>query len=419
MPHIDIHETELSNGLRIVVCPDNSAPVLTVQVTYHVGSFNEDPNRTGLAHLFEHLMFDNVTEGGSKTYDLMCAKAGGTNNAYTIYDHTAYHISLPKHQLDVGLWLEAERMRSFQISEHALTTQRNVVLEEIKQQVMNQPYARWMFATDEAAYTKDCHYNWHVYGEVDHVANTSMDDARSFFERYYAPDNAVLCVAGDCDPDDVFMRAEREFGSIPRAPKPPSRPEFKPEQRVFGTHVVEKDSVPTAATFMSVHLPGQCDDEILVADLANSFIGVGKASILYRELVKRQHLATHAASFIDRRAHGSLLTMIVYAIDESTTPDALAEAAEKALKGAIVSQEDMRRIVNRQRTALAMELQRTDGVADSVAFYKTFKGDAGEVNRLLDKYSQIQLVDVQEMVNRIARRQEWVRVDIVPNTWGN
>ena len=415
MSHIDIHQQTLANGLRVIVCPDHSAPILTVNVMYHVGSFDEQPHRTGLAHLFEHLMFDNTSTGMEKQYERLSARAGATSNAYTNYDQTAYHITLPKHQLDIGLWLEAERMRSFQIDERSLITQRKVVIEEIKQQVLNQPYARWQFATDAAAYASDCHYSWHVYGDPDHVANTSMDDARDFYQRFYTPDNAVLCVAGDCEPEDVYARANAQFGSIPRAPQPPTRTTINVAQLKHGVHSIEKDSVPTAAIFVSVHMPGQCHDEILVADLVSSLIGVGRASILYRELVKNRRIASTTASFIDRRAQSSLLTIIIYAIDENVSPDMLADALESVLQGASVSQADLSRVVNRQRTALAMELQRTDGVADSVNFYATFKNDPNEVNNLLQKYSAVKLEEVNALMTRVANKDQWIRVDIIPN----
>ena len=136
MATIEIHRTTLSNGLRVVVCPDHASPNVTVDVMYHVGSFDERPDRTGLAHLFEHLMFDNTTTGVLKQYDTLCTKAGGSNNAYTTYDYTNYYINLPAHQAELGFWLEAERMKAFMITDHALETQRSVVIEEINQNVI-------------------------------------------------------------------------------------------------------------------------------------------------------------------------------------------------------------------------------------------------------------------------------------------
>jgi zinc protease len=336
MPNITIQETVLDNGLRVVLCPKDSMPIVTVNVTYRVGSHDEEKRRTGLAHLFEHLMFDNNSTGTSKQFDVLCAKAGGTNNAYTSYDQTVYHVTLPSHQLDLGLWLEAERMRQFQITDQALGTQRSVVLEEIKQQVLDQPYGKWLFATDKAAYDPQCHYSWHVYGDPEHVAATTMDDARSFYERFYRPDNAVLCVAGTFDADQALESIHRIFGSIPRSVEPPTRPTFDETFRRAG-HVVIPDAVSVPAIFVSVHMPGQSSDAILAADLANSFLGVGNASLLHTDLVKKRGISAHAASYVDRREHSSLLVMITYAMDPFVTADQMADALESSLKGAVVS----------------------------------------------------------------------------------
>ena len=254
--NVSIHEKTLENGLRVIVCPDHGAPVLTVNVIYKVGSFDEDHTRTGLAHLFEHLMFDNTSTGMDKQYDIMCAKAGGSNNAYTTYDHTTYYITLPSHQIDLGLWLEAERMRSFSITDKALATQRSVVIEEIKQNVMNQPYMRWVFAMQKAAFKAGSGYSWDTYGDPAHVASTTLDDASGFHARFYNPANAVLVIAGDTTPEEAFAKAEEQFGSIPKPEVSPTRSAFTLDDRLYGTHLTEPDSVPSSASYISVHMPG-------------------------------------------------------------------------------------------------------------------------------------------------------------------
>lgn len=414
MPKIDLHEHRLSNGLRVIICPDHSSSVVTVHVTYHVGSYDEDPSRTGLAHLFEHLMFDNTSTGISKQYDLYCTKAGGTNNAYTTYDHTAYHISLPAHQLELGLWLEAERMRMFSIDEQDLSTQQSVVLEEIKQNVENQPYMRWMPAMDKAAFATDSHYSWNVYGATDHVAAVTMEDASAFYHRYYRPGNAVLVVAGDCDPQGTLDLIQRIFGEISGGHAPIDRTPFDQSQRRTGVHVTERDAVPTSAVFVSVHGSSVMDPAMYDVDLAASLLGIGKSSYLYRHLVSKKRIASHAGAFVDRRTHDSLLTFYAYGIDGSVSADHLADEIHAAIDGVSVTDENMRKVVNRQRTALAMELQRSGGVADSVAYHATFFDDPGMVNDLLDRYAERPQEAVASVVETAKQRDRWVRVDIVP-----
>ena len=414
MPRISLNERVLSNGLRVIVCPDHGAPVVTVNVIYHVGSYDERSNKTGLAHLFEHLMFDNTSTGMEKQYDSYCTKAGGTNNAYTTYDHTTYYINLPAHQLDLGLWLEAERMRMFAITDHALQTQRSVVIEEIKQNVENQPYAKWHFALDRTAYTLPCSYAWNVYGTAEHVASVSLDDAKDFYQRFYQPGNAVLVIAGDVDVEHAFAKAEAHFGPIAGSAVAPVRNVFDPAHRQFGSHTIEPDEVPVPAVYLATHLPPLNTDEMYDADLAASFLGAGHSSILYRDLVAGSRIASHAGAFIDRRAHSSLLIQYAYATQPDVTADQLAEALGESVRKARVTGDVFTKVVNRQKTAIAAEFQRTSGVADSVGYHATFYGDASEVNNLLDKYGARTSESIQSIVDAVADVEKAARIDIVP-----
>jgi len=416
MPTVDIHRRTLSNGLRVVVCPDHGAPTVTVNVTYRVGSHDEWPARTGLAHLFEHLMFDNTSTGLEKQYDLYCTKAGGSNNAYTTFDHTTYFINLPSHQVELGFWLEAERMRDFMITEHALTTQKSVVIEEIKQNVENQPYGRWRTATEEAAYTPDCHYHWEVYGSSEHVASVSMDDARTFYEKYYRPSNAALVVAGDVTPDVAFDMAERHFGHIVSPSASIERTAYEDAWRVSGAHSVVPDAVPMPAVFISFHMPGFFDTASYSAEIAAMVLGSGRTSPLYKHLVNDLRIASSAMAFFDRRANTSLLTIYAHANEESVTADQLAAAVMEAIQGYTCTEEDFEKASNRIRTALAAEIQRNEGVADSVASYTVFFDDPGLVNTVLDNYTAQTRESVQAMIDRCRSIDDGIRVDVVPNT---
>lgn len=416
MPKINLHERTLSNGLRVIVCPDHGAPVITVNVIYHVGSFDERSNKTGLAHLFEHLMFDNTSTGMDKQYDTYCTKAGGSNNAYTTFDHTTYYINLPSHQLDLGLWLEAERMRMFAITDHALETQRSVVIEEIKQNVENQPYQKWQFALDRSAFLPQSSYSWHPYGSPEHVAGVTLEDAHDFYERYYRPGNAILVIAGDVDPVKAFARAEAHFGDIPAAATPVERNVFHTDHRQFGIHTVETDDVPVPAVFVATHLPPMTDLRIYDAELASSFLGFGHSSVLYRDLVAGSRIASHAGAYVDRRAHTSLLILYAYATQPTTSADQLVDALIGSVRKATVTDDVFTKVVNRQRTAIAAELQRVTGVADNVGYHATFYGDASEVNHLLDRYTERTVEGIQQVVNNSGDIDRSVRVDIIPST---
>jgi len=414
MAHIAPYDITLANGLRVVMCPDNTAPVVNVTVMYRVGSHDELHGKTGLAHLFEHLMFDNAAPGVDKQYDVYCTKAGGSNNAYTTFDYTTYHIDLPAHNLELGLWLESERMRAFRITDHALQTQRSVVVEEINQNVFNQPYGVWRKAQQEIAYTSASSYSWDVYGSPDDVAAVTMDDAKNFFETFYHPSNAVVCIAGDIEIGNAQELVERYFGTISDAGATIARTQFLPEMMRAGTHATVTDNVPLTAVFLSLHMPGFSNNELLDAEIAASIIGSGRSSVLYKRLVSDLRIASGVGCFLDRRAHDSLLTIYAYAADESVTADQLVSATTDILSQTVVTTAMLESAVNKMKTAHAAELQKANGVADVVAWTTLFWNDPLYVNTALARYGTVTTEDIQSIVARCASTSESVRLDITP-----
>jgi len=414
MAMINIHRTTLSNGLRVVVCPDHASPNVTVDVMYHVGSFDERPDRTGLAHLFEHLMFDNTTTGVLKQYDTLCTKAGGSNNAYTTYDYTNYYINLPAHQAELGMWLEAERMKAFMITDHALETQRSVVIEEINQNVNNTPYGRWRFAQQAEAFDAASSYSWEVYGSADDVAAVSMDDAKGFFQTYYQPANAVLCVAGDITPETAYALAERQFGSIPQPATPITRNTFDVSWKRSGGHVVQPDAVTIPAVFLSFHMPGDREMALQSAEVASTLLGAGRTSALYRSLVSDKRLASSVGSYVDRRDHTTLFTLYAFAATPDITPSAMASEIMATVESFAPSNQALLAATNKLATSTAMELQRNSGVADAVAWHTLFKDDPEYVNTLVQRYKAVSNDDVVSVLRSYLRPANGVRVDVVP-----
>lgn len=412
MPHLTPYTHTLQNGLRIIACPVNDTSLVTVHVQYNVGSFNEDPSRTGLAHLFEHLMFDNTSTGVDKHYDTLCTRAGGTNNAYTTYDHTAYHITVPAHQMDVGLWLEADRLQDFTITEQALKVQQSVVIEEINQNVENQPYGRVWPTIDRVSFAPESHYSWNVYGSADHVASVTMDDATTFFHRYYQPGNAVLVVAGSCNPDDVFNKAEQYFGTIPSATIPTHPQQAVEIQR--STHEILRDRVPAEAVFITIPLPPQTDPTIVDAEIVSRIVGGGASSSLYQHLVHTTRSATYAGAFVDRRAHASLLILYAYGIDHTVTADRLVQEIQEAIRNTHLTPPAISKAVQQLRTAHAFELQRSSSIANEIAYAAMYFDDPKHVNAILDLYASRSQENVDAMYRFISNTAGWNRVDVVP-----
>lgn len=403
----------LDNGLRLVVCPDPTTPVTNVTVMYAVGSHDEHRGKTGLAHLFEHLMFDNAAPQQDKMYDLYCTKAGGSNNAYTTFDYTCYHIDLPAHQIELGMWLEAERMRSFRITDHALKTQRSVVVEEINQNVFNQPYGVWRKAQQELCYSQPSSYSWDVYGSADDVAGVTMEDAHTFFDRFYHPSNAVLCVSGAVTVERAVELANKHFGSIDRQQPNLHRTPFSGEFCRLGVQSTILDAVPMDATYISLHLPGFLTNELLDAELAATILGTGRSSVLYKALVADSKLASSVGAFVDRRAHTSLLTMYAFAANEDITADELAKALHKAVQDFSLTQAKLEAACNRLRTSHAAELQKAHGIADSVAWTTLFWNNPSYVNTVLAAYNTVPLENVASILTPCALPEQCARLDIV------
>lgn len=415
MPHIEIVDHKLSNGLRVVICPRNTAPVVNVTVMYGVGSHDEHRGKTGLAHLFEHLMFDNTTSGNTKQYDLYCAKAGGSNNAYTTYDYTTYYINLPSHQLSLGLWLEAERMRGFNITDHALSTQRSVVIEEIHQNVLNQPYAQWREKLQNTAFSAKSSYSWDVYGSVADVDSVKMEDAHSFFASYYQPANAVLCIAGNVEVSEALALAKEHFGEIQKAEGDIIRTAFNDSFKQYGATSVLHDAIPVQAAFVSFHLPGVTKDELLESDVIATVLGQGKSSALYNQMVRTSRLASTVGAFVDKRKHASLLTMYAYAATPDTTAAEMAEMLTFIAQNLTISEEQHQGSVNRMRMSYAAELQRVSGLAENVAWTTLHWNNPQYILGGLEKFNELSLEKVHRVHNTYIKSEKPVTVLVVPH----
>jgi zinc protease len=227
-----LSEHRLGNGLRVVLVPHGFTPLVAIAVLYQVGSQEESPECAGVAHLVEHLAFGSSAYLEAEEFDRYCSDAGGTNNAYTTYSYTLYHMVLPAHQLELGLWLEASRMRALPIPEEEFRLQQRVIIEEIKETVLNQPYGRWRELQAQQAFRPECPYHWEVYGSVETVAALSVEQAREFVRSYYRPDNACVVLCGNFASEQALELVEATLGQIPAPATPIPRRSFSPECRL-------------------------------------------------------------------------------------------------------------------------------------------------------------------------------------------
>src|SRR5687767_14567216 len=291
---IQFTEFTLENGLRVIVHEDPTVQIAVLNILYDVGSRDERPDKTGFAHLFEHLMF-----GGSvniPNYDEPLQRVGGENNAFTNTDITNYYLTLPASNIETGFWLESDRMMSLSFDPKVLEVQRKVVIEEFKQRYLNQPYGDVWLKLRPLAYQVHP-YQWATIGkEIGHIENATMQDVREFFFRYYVPDNAILVVAGNVTLEQIKSLAQKWFGPISPGKKPRSIP-FEPVQKEKRFLEV-KANVPADAFYKAWHMPGRFHSDYYAVDLLSDLLGRGQSSRLYQKLVKEKEIFTSISSFV-------------------------------------------------------------------------------------------------------------------------
>lgn len=390
---------QLSNGLQILIYPDYSTPMAAIDVCYHVGSKNEDPNRTGFAHLFEHLMF-----GGSKhipDYDLPLQRAGGENNAYTTNDMTNYYLTLPKANMEVGFWLESDRMLELAFSEEGLNVQRNVVIEEFKQRNLNQPYGDVWALIRDLAY--EVHpYRWPTIGkEISHIADASLDEVKSFFYRFYAPDNAVLILSGNVNVDESFQLAEKWFGPVPgRNVKKPMLP-VEPVQTAFREKTVERQ-VPDTAIYLAFHMDDRRSRGYYISDVISDVLSGGNSSRLYQKLVKEERLFIELDSYVSGD-HDEGLFLISGKLSKNISIDQARQAIWKELdqlKQEPVAAVELEKVKNKLEANHVLAQMNYLNMAQELATWENIER-AELINEQLEFYRSISSEEVRETARKL------------------
>jgi predicted Zn-dependent peptidase len=396
MIHFD--RFQLANGLRVLVHKDTSTPMAVLNIMYDVGARDEDPNQTGFAHLFEHLMF-----GGSVNipdYDEPLQLAGGENNAYTTNDLTNYYCQLPTENLETAFWLESDRMLSLAFSEKSLDVQRKVVTEEFKEHYLNKPYGDVWHILRELAYTTHP-YRWMTIGKnLAHIENAQLQDVKNFFAKHYNPSNAIMVVAGNVETEYIKELTEKWFGPIPAGEKYMRNVSQEPVQTEARRKTV-KAEVPLDAFYKCWHMPARIDKAYYAIDLIVDILGGGASSRLYQTLVKEQQLFSN----IDCYHYGSLdrgLLTIEGKLVKGVTPEAAEAAVEKvldSLRNIKIEEKELQKVKNKTESLMAFEDMGIMNRANSLAFYALI-GDPTMMNSELQKYQEVTVDEVlQECKN--------------------
>ena len=393
-------EFSLANGLKVIVHEDPSVQIAVLNILYDVGSRDEDPSKTGFAHLFEHLMF-----GGSKnipSYDEPLQLVGGENNAFTSTDITNYYLTVPAANIETGFWLESDRMMSLSFDPTVLEVQRKVVIEEFKQRYLNQPYGDVWLKLRPLAYTTHP-YKWATIGkEISHIENATLDDVRDFFFSHYLPNNAVLVVAGNVKVDHVKKLAEKYFAPIPAGKKPTRKLPQEPLQQKKRILSVEA-KVPANALYKTWHMSGRFNNDYYASDFISDMLSRGQSSRLYQHLVKEKEIFTSISSFVMGTVDPGLMVVSGRVKEGISLQDAEGELEHviEDFKNT-VSEQELEKVKNQAAATLAFGEVEVLNRAMNLAF-ASLSGDAGLVNRESSIIESVKLEDVQKIAKEIIR----------------
>ncbi len=395
MPQIPIERHALDNGLRIVLSRDPRAPMVAVNLWYDVGSKHERPGKTGFAHLFEHMMFQGSANVEKGQHFSLVQAAGGTLNASTWLDRTNYFETLPGHELEMALWLEADRMASLlpAMTQEKLDNQRDVVKNERRWSVDNQPYGDWDERIQALTYPDGHPYHHPTIGSMEDLSAASLEDVREFFATWYAPNNAVLTIAGDFETDAALAMVERHFGPIAGNPDLPGSPDMRVDALIGSdVRVTVPDRVPLPRIYLAHRIPPFGTDDFDALDVAADVLGSGRASRLYSTLVREQRLAQDVSVFVFPIVGGaSMFTLWVTAragvAPETLEAATLAEVDRLATDGP--TDADLERVRNLHASHAASALERIGERADRLSMYATLFDDPGRVNDEVARYAAV------------------------------
>lgn len=400
---IEFKKRMLDNGLTVIVHEDKSTPLVAINVLYKVGARDEDESKTGFAHLFEHLMF-----GGSvniPSYDEPLQRAGGENNAFTNNDFTNYYLTIPSQNVETGFWLESDRMLSLAFSEKSLEVQRNVVIEEFKQRYLNQPYGDVWLYLRPLAYKKHP-YKWATIGkEISHIENATLDDVKKFFHKYYLPNNAILSIAGDIEPEKAFTLAQKWFGKIPSAlllKNGYTKEEKQTEERFLS---IERQ-VPLNAVYKAYHTVARSDENFHVTEVIADVLSGSKSSRLYQALVKEQKIFADLHAYFLGDLDESLLVIEGKVLPEHTLENANAaiEIELNKITETLMERHELDKVKNKIESALVFGEINIGNKALNLAYFEML-GDAAMINSQKKQYEKISPVQVQKIASEIFRKE--------------
>lgn len=404
--NIKFTEFDLPNGLHVILHEDHSTPIVAVSVMYHVGSKNEDPERTGFAHFFEHLLFEGSENIERGEFMKLVQSNGGQINANTSQDRTFYYEVLPSNQLELALWMESERMLHAKIDETGVETQRKVVKEEKKQRYDNTPYGQILNVVFENAYTKHP-YRWSPIGKEQYIDQAKISEFMDFYKTFYVPNNATLAIGGDLNVDEAKAMIEKYFAGIPKGTKPVPRPNIVEPEQTEERRVEFYDNVQLPAVVVAYHTPEMGTDDWYALSLLTQMLSQGQSSRFQKELVDKQQKGLAVGAFMLPNEDPGMAFMFGIA-NAGVAPEDLEKAMlaeiEKVKTGEI-GDEEFDKLINQAENDFVSQNQRVVGVVENLATYHTYFGDADLINTELEKYTKVTKKDLKRVANKYFTKQ--------------
>lgn len=415
---VAFQEYDLENGLHVILHQDNSVPIVTTSVLYHVGSKDENPDRTGFAHFFEHLLFEgtkNISKG--KWFSIVTGN-GGSNNAYTTNDFTYYYENFPSNNLKLGLWMESERMLHPIIDQTGVDTQNEVVKEEKRMRYDNSPYGKWN--EEVKSYLYKLHpYSQTTIGKMEHLDAATLEEFMAFNKKYYIPNNATLTVAGDIDIPQAKGWIKDYFGPIPRGPE--IQRSFPKESPITETIKAEAfdPNIQIPAVFLAYRTPGRNSREARVLDVISTYLSQGKSSKLYKKLVDDKKMSLQVAAFNLNNEDYSTYVILSLPLGENSLETLITEIDEEISKiqNELISEKDYQKLQNQFESEFVNSNSTIEGIANSLAeYYVFYDGDTNLINKELDLYKSISREEIRNVAQKFLNTNQRLELHYLPES---
>lgn len=417
---VSFEEYDLSNGLHVILHQDNNAPVVTTSVMYHVGAKDEQPNRTGFAHFFEHLLFEGTENIENGAWFSIVTENGGTNNANTTDDRTYYYEVFPSNNLELGLWMESERMLHPIIEQDGVDTQNEVVKEEKRLRVDNQPYGKFLENVKKHLFVKHP-YRWTTIGEMEHLDAATLDEFLAFNKKFYVPNNAVLVVAGDIDLNTTKKIIDDYFGSIPRGADIVRKKVTEDPITEMLSAKAYDTNIQIPAVIAAYRTPSFKDRDSRILDMISTYLSDGPSSKLYKKLVDEKKMALQTGAFNISQEDYSMYVVYGLPQGEFQLTDLVLEIDEEIakLQKELISERDYQKLLNKFENGFVSSNASIEGIANSLARYYMLYGDTNLINNEIDIYRSITREEIRNVANKYLNTNQRLVLEYLPESENN